>query len=87
MDRGAWQATVHGVAESQTRLKRLSTHTCMHTQYFTHNLKEIPESQKVFRVHLKVKADLKRREAVLELFISATVVDIQKPHVCWRAGP
>ena len=24
MDRGAWQATVHGVAESQTRL---STHT------------------------------------------------------------
>ena len=24
MDRGAWQDTVHGVAESQTRLKRLS---------------------------------------------------------------
>ena len=27
MDRGAWQATVHGVTESQTRLKRLSNHT------------------------------------------------------------
>ena len=27
MDRGAWQATVHGVAKSQTRLQRLSTHT------------------------------------------------------------
>ena len=26
-DRGAWQATVHGVAQSQTRLKRLSTST------------------------------------------------------------
>ena len=26
MDRGAWQATVHGVARSQTRLKRLSMH-------------------------------------------------------------
>ena len=26
MDRGAWQATVHRVAQSQTRLKRLSTH-------------------------------------------------------------
>ena len=25
MDRGAWWATVHGVAKSQTRLKRLST--------------------------------------------------------------
>ena len=26
-DRGAWQATVHRVTKSQTRLKRLSTHT------------------------------------------------------------
>jgi len=26
MEGGAWQATVHGVAKSQTRLKRLSTH-------------------------------------------------------------
>ena len=26
MDRGAWRVTVHGVAESQTFLKRLSTH-------------------------------------------------------------
>ena len=28
MDRGAWWATVHGVAKSQTLLKRLSTHWC-----------------------------------------------------------
>ena len=26
-DRGAWRATVHGVSESWTRLKRLSTHS------------------------------------------------------------
>ena len=26
MDRGAWQAIVHGVAKSQTRLKQLSSH-------------------------------------------------------------
>ena len=26
-DRGTWQATVHGVAKSQTQLKRLSMHT------------------------------------------------------------
>ena len=26
MDRGAWQATVHRVAKSWTRLKQLSTH-------------------------------------------------------------
>ena len=29
MNMGAWQATVHGVAKSQTRLKQLSTHTGM----------------------------------------------------------
>ena len=28
MKRGAWWATVHGVAKSRTQLKRLSTHTC-----------------------------------------------------------
>ena len=27
MDRGAWWATVHRVAQSQTKLKRLSTRT------------------------------------------------------------
>ena len=26
LDRGAWRATVHGVAESQAQLKQLSTH-------------------------------------------------------------
>ena len=26
MDRGAWRATVHGVSQSQTRLKRLRMH-------------------------------------------------------------
>ena len=28
MNKGAWQATVHGVKMSQTRLKGLSTHVC-----------------------------------------------------------
>ena len=27
MNRGAWRATVHSVAKSQTRLKQLSMHT------------------------------------------------------------
>ena len=26
MDRGAWKATVHGVAKSRTQLKQLNTH-------------------------------------------------------------
>ena len=32
MDRGAWGGTVHGVAKSWTRLKRLSTHAASDTQ-------------------------------------------------------
>ena len=32
MDRGAWQAIVHRVTQSQTRLKRLSMHTRMHAR-------------------------------------------------------
>ena len=30
MDRGVGQATVHRVTRSRTRLKQLSTHTCLH---------------------------------------------------------
>ena len=32
MDRGAWGATVHGVAKSRTRLKGLSKHACVFGQ-------------------------------------------------------
>ena len=35
MDRGAWWATVHRVAKSQTRLKRLSTHMQLFISYNT----------------------------------------------------
>ena len=28
MDRGAWRATVHSVAQSQTGMKQLSTYAC-----------------------------------------------------------
>ena len=36
MDRGAWWAMVHSVAQSQTLLKRLSTHACTHTHISTY---------------------------------------------------
>ena len=39
MDRGAWQATVHGSAKSQTQLSngaRAHAHACTHTQTQTH---------------------------------------------------
>ena len=37
MDRGAWHATVQGVAKSQTQLKQLNIHTCTHTHTHTQN--------------------------------------------------
>ena len=36
MDRGAWRATVHGVAKSQTRL---SYQACTHTSPLAHYIK------------------------------------------------
>ena len=35
MDRGAWWATVPGVAKSRTRLKQLSTHVILHGDWAT----------------------------------------------------
>ena len=37
MDRGAWRATVHRVAKSHTRLKRLSTAQYSLMRFFVHN--------------------------------------------------
>ena len=34
MDSETWQATVHGVAKSQTRLERLDMHTLIHTHIY-----------------------------------------------------
>ena len=33
-DRGAWRATVHGVAKSLTQLKQLSMHAYIHISFF-----------------------------------------------------
>ena len=40
MDRGAWQATGHRVAKSQTQLKRLSTHAHYHPQFGGNRISE-----------------------------------------------
>ena len=37
MDRGAWWATVHGVAKSRTRLKGLGMHMLQDSNYMTGN--------------------------------------------------
>ena len=34
-DRGAWRVTVHGVAQTQTKLKRLSMHAQLHLFLFS----------------------------------------------------
>ena len=46
MDRGAWWAAVHGVAQSQTRLKRLSSSNAPNIgaqQYIRQTLRDIKE--------------------------------------------
>ena len=44
MDRGAWQATVHGVAKSWTQLST-DTHTYTHTHTHTHASAEVKEAE------------------------------------------
>ena len=50
MDRGAWRATVYGVTQSRTRLKRFSdlTHTHTHTPLSKDPLRTLPENQLVY---------------------------------------
>ena len=50
MDREAWRTTVHGVAESRTRLKRLSRHACSHQPHQT--LAKNPPDRGIFTVSL-----------------------------------
>jgi len=38
MDGEAWQAIEHSVAKSQTRLKQLSRHICIHTHSFSFSI-------------------------------------------------
>ena len=38
MDRGAWQATVHRVTQSQTQLKWLSTYVCVCIYIYIYNI-------------------------------------------------
>ena len=63
MDRGAWQATVHGVSESQTQLKRLSTHA--HTRVPGRHCSPLVNSRKSspqpYEVTLSIPISQKRK--------------------------
>ena len=62
IDRGAWQATVHGVAQSRTWMKRLSTHPALWSQHWTDSkvkwLCERSSLQGCRKVHLGMLNDL-----------------------------
>ena len=44
MNRGAWQATVHMVTKSRTRLKQLGMHACAHTCEVLPRVESEPEN-------------------------------------------
>ena len=76
VDRGAWQAIVHGVAKSQTQLLRvLGMQTLMtqltprHFQYLHHQLHATQGSEVTFRSirHFSERAHMKRKIEVFEL--------------------
>ena len=56
MDRGAWQATVHGVTKSQTQPRDLAhTHIHTHTHTHTHCILNIFFSGNIGNIHSMVK--------------------------------
>ena len=73
MDRGAWRATVHGVAQSWTRLKRLCTHfhlgafgqvgSCLSSSFPTRQMGEQPPGG-VGRVQGEVQQALRTQEVL-----------------------
>ena len=61
MDRGAWQATVHGVAKSQTRLEQLNTHE--HTRVYNMCV------NKAAHIHLVVPGKQSNVKALQSVFL------------------
>ena len=61
MDRGAWRAIVHRIAQSQTQLKRLSMHTHMLNYKMRPTVEHGDYSSPHFIVYLKIaeRVDLK----------------------------
>ena len=49
MDRGAWRPIVHSVIRSQTQLKRLSAHACMHETDIRASHEEVADIQEAER--------------------------------------
>ena len=74
MDRGIWQATVHRVAKSLTKLNRLSTHlrarAHTHTHTHTHFMHASCQSKPLLE---KRKLTCDRRQVTEYLWTSASV--------------
>ena len=57
MDRGAWQAIVHGIVKSRTRLKRLSTHSTHKETFVTQGVHRSQESSLHIRFWIQIAAE------------------------------
>ena len=81
-DRGAWQATAHGVAKCQTWLRDWTTRNCFSFKY--HNLIYTPEndSSNVFITHINNQNILKW-EYNWEIFSSYTLLSMRNPRL-WK---
>ena len=54
MDRGAWQAIVHRVAKSWTRLKQLSTHATMHSHPGKWRQFQLEKARKIYIIKVVI---------------------------------
>ena len=96
MDRGAWWATVHGVAKSRTWLKQLSSHT----PWEYHQIMKVPRASVTLAwlkiriysgdgssVNLQVNFWVRRADTYLTCNVSGILTLCQRTAVCLNSGP
>ena len=86
MDRGAWQAIVHGVAKSQTQLSNFTT--SLHTTQYQKNKNPVKKCKKdlnrdVFKEDIQI-ANKHMKRCLIQLIISQSVSSVTQssPTLC-----
>ena len=78
MDRGAWRATVHRIAESQTRLKRVNKLTVTNLTNLSPIQAHVDQSTQ--HIYMNNGGQIERGYEILRYGYSVMTLDFHKPY-------